>query len=574
MTTLVFGSQQFELDGAYTVITHIDGPKCIVSSSPVTIVSKTPAIDATLGAVRNGAMKNPPRGYQAFDTRIGQIDMTKLVSFPLSLDPNDILLSAVSMPATGVEGSRSGYVNNYDMVYVAAVAPDPLSLAPTVTPWAGRTTLTAGPVIDYTAKAALLPTIYDAPGVTYRTIEQTDRALRFNPINGLTYKASSSFPDAGYEPTFPNWWGSPAGKDLATVNGNYGQAVNGRITTWVWQLCAPLASVPIATKANILMRLCSFAWQTWQGWENNNTRPPGTGEGHFQMHHAPFALLFYLTGNDTAMSELRTKYPGIWNVFFYHTAETIPLWFAPWGNPDVPGSMNEFPYPAHYFRRRITAVNAVAKTVTIPTYTQMNPGGQYGGSSKERWANLILWREIDGVNARISSSGGDWIRWPGTAAAPAVKTITLSTWPAEGFSVGDIVYAKAPWTPTAGDPDWRVTNQPNHYNASAAMSYRNQAMVLGQIAFLRVLGLHRPEWQAIWDYALYDDLPDKPIPENNFNTAALSANFVKIWAANKAAILAVPQPLLPGAWGIEGSMILQSPTPPAPPIVSGSIIEV
>ena len=542
VTTLVFGSQQFTLDGAYTVITHIDGPKCIVSASPVTILSKTPEIVPTAGAVRNGVMKNPPRGRQSFDTRVTQFDASRLESFPLSLAPNDIMLSAVSMPPGVIVGARSGFVDSYDMVYVAASAPNPLSLAPTVTPWTGRTTLEAGPVIDYDTAAAALPTTYSATGVIYRTGAQADKALRFNPIYGLTYQASNTAPDAGYECTFPSWWGSHFGKDINTDNGNYGQYVNARISDWCWQLFAPTASVSLESKANILMRLCSFAWQTWQGWANNNTRPPGSGEGHQQMHHAAFNLLYYLTGNTTGMDEFRTKFPGVWNAFFYHTSDTI-AGFAPWGDADNPSAMFDFPYPAHYFRRRITAVDAVTNTITVPTYALFGAGAAFGASGKERWTNLLVWRESDGANARCSGPYLDWNQWPGTVAKPGTRTLTLSTWP--GFEVGDIIYAKSPFTPSIGDPDWRVTLSRNHYNASSIMSYRNQAMILAQLAFLRVLGLHRPDWQTAWDYAMYCDEANTPVAGNDFPvTYESDRNFAKIWAAHKATILAVPQPYL------------------------------
>jgi hypothetical protein len=545
VTTLVFGSQQFELDGAYTVITHIDGPKCIVSASPVTILSKSPAIIPTTGAVRHGAMKNPQRAYQAFDTRATQLDATKLISFPLSLSTGDILLSAVSTAEGSTTDTRDGYVDSYDMVYVAASAPNPLSLAPAAIGWGvGRGTPAVGPIIDYEAAAAAMPTTYGVTGFAYTSDENIDRALRFNPIYGLTFKASTSAPDAGYERLFPFRWVSPVGFGTVADGAlkNYGQHVGNRMSNLYWQLFAPTADVPVARKAKILMRLCSFAWQTMATWDGNATTVVKTGEGHFQFHQAPFALLYYLTGNTAGLDAMRTVHPGVWHCFYYLTEDAIPEWFTPWGNADDPGTMNDLPYPSETFRRRIQAVNAVAKTVTIYSITSVGPTGRNGGSVKKRWTNLNLTREGDpGSATRIAGPGSDWP----VGYAP-LYTLQLATWPTPGFAVNDIVTAQPPWTPVLGEAHWVVRRERNDFSASSLHLYRDQADVLSTLAFLRVLGLHRVDWQPIWDYALRCDNANDPVAGNDFPICYEPATtFGTIWPAHKATILAITQPNLP-----------------------------
>ena len=540
VTTLVFGSQQFELDGAYTVITHIDGPKCIVSASPVTILSKSPAIIPTAGAVRHGAMKNPQRLLQSFDSRASQFNTANLASFPLSLSTGDILLSAVSTATGTTTDARDGHIDSYDMVYVAASAPNPLSLAPAAIGWTGRGTPAVGPIIDYDTAAAAMPTSYGVTGFAYTSDANIDRAMRFNPIYGLTFQASNTAPDAGYERLFPFRWVSPVG--YGGTLGNYGQHVGNRMSNLYWQLFAPTADVPVARKAKILMRLCSFAWQTMAAWDGNATTVVRTGEGHFQFHQAPFALLYHLTGNTAGLDAMRTAHPGVWNCFFYLTEDAIPEWFMPWGNADDPGTMNDLPYPAETFRRRIQAVDAAAKTVTIYSITNIGTTGRGGGGAKKKWINLNLTREGDpGSATRISGPTSDW-----TTGYTATYTLQLETWPTPGFAVGDIVTAQPPWTPALGEAHWVITRNRNDFSASSRHSYRDQADVLSTLAFLRVLGLHRVDWQPIWDYALRCDNANDPVAGNDFPECYEPATtFGTIWPAHKATILAIAQPNLP-----------------------------
>jgi len=546
VTTLVFGSQQLQLDGSYTVITHIDGPKCIVSASPVTILSKSPAIIPTAGAVRHGAMKNPQRKIQSFDSRATQFDTTKLVSFPLSLSTGDILLSAVSKLtglATGGTAPREGFVDEYDMVYVAASAPDPLSLAPAAIGWAARGTPAVGPIIDFDTAAAAMPTTYGVAGYSYSTDAQIDRAVRFNPMLGFTFKGNTEVGDPGYERIFPHRWGLPIAKDTSVTN--YGQFVNGRLSDLMWQLFAPTADVPLARKAKILMRICSFAFQTVTTWNGNSVTSTSTGDGHYQMHQGPLALLYHLTGNTAGLDAMRTVHPGFWASFFFLTEDAVPEWFTPWGDPDNTTSMYTLPYPAQTFRRKIIAVDAVAQTVTIKSLSQYGPNGSYGGSGKARWPGLILTKESNpAINARISgptvSQAGDWP----TSSTTATYTLRLATWP--GFAVDDVVTAQPPWTPAVGDAEWRLGGNPNYYCASYDHGYRNQTDCLPYMAFLRVLGLHRVDWQPVWQYALRCDNANDPASGNDYPICyEPGLNFATIWATHKATILAISQPNLP-----------------------------
>lgn len=549
-TTLVFASQQFVIEGAYTVVTHADGVKCIVASGPVTVQSKTPAVIPTAGLVRNGIMKNPQWYKQSFDTRMTQLYPEDLVTLPTIISPGDILLSAVSASDTLAAtdfNARAGYVDSYDMIYVANVAPNPLSIGPSAIGWPGRTTLNAPAAVDYMAKAALLPTSYGIAGWTYPTETQVDRALRFNPGYALTTKtnsqaASGTTPKTpGYERAIPRSWASPLPLHVGSSLNNYGEFLGTRIADFMWHLGAPLSQVPLAVKAKILMRLHSFAYQCEQSWLGNNQGPTGDG-GHGQVHQGPFALMYWMNNDNTGLDNLRTRFPANMRTFFYFTEDMIPEWFQPWGDPDNTASMYDFNYPAPSFRRRIQAVDPVAKSITVKTLVQYGPAGAWGGSAKHRWTGLNLVRESSPVSARIVdniNNNGDW-----AGGTTATRTFFLTTWPTPAFAVGDVVTAQADWMPAVGDAEWTLGGK-NYYNPANATGYRNQQELMGTFAFLRVLGLHRPDWQPLWDYGLRTELPNTPTVENDypgcFDPDCLN---VRVWNLYRDQILAVPQPNL------------------------------
>lgn len=543
VTTLVFGAQQFVLDGPYTVVTHVDGPKCIVSASPVTILSKAPDVIPTAGAIRNGCVKNPTLSRQAFDTRVKQTWPTELITFPATLSPGDILLSAVSLPdATVLPGERFGYVDSYDMVYVATSAPNPLSLAPSPVGWTGRGTPAVGPIVDYAAKAALLPTTYGVSGYTYGDEARVDRALRYNP--GLAFSrgtfSDSTNVNCGYQAATPYIWGSPGPTSATSASSNYSQFTNNRLAEWMWHLAAPVAQVPLVVKAKILMRIHSFAWLTQANWDGKNITMNPSGDGQSQTHQGPFALAHWLTGDDVKMDELMVKHPGCWEFFFKFTDAMIPEWFQPWGDADNLSTLYTQDYPSSTFRRRILAVDATAKTVTLAHHARTGYANSQGGSAKARFVGLLLTRESDSASAKILTGAGDLKIDP---REPVV--LPLETWPTPGFAIGEIVTMQSPWTPNVGDPEWRVGLETNYYNPSALTSYRDQQDVLPYLAFLRVLGVHRPEWQAVWEYGVLANGTGWPRSDQDFPSTSPGGMFNLIWAAHKAAIEAVPQPLLP-----------------------------
>jgi hypothetical protein len=549
VTNLVFNSQQITLDGAYTVVTHIDGTKCIVSSSPVNLLSKTPATIPTAGAVRHGAIKNPQRRVQAFDTRMGQFNTAALAAFPVSLSVGDILLSAVSMPEGSVAHPRSGMVDSYDMVYVASSAPNPLSLGPAAIGWPGRTTLTVPAPVDYLAKAALLPTTYSIAGQTYRTVAQVDRSLRFNPAHALTWAGSNGGGDPGYESAFPHNWASPL-NDTVGTGSNYAVVVVEDINFLLWSLLAPVSDVPLATKAKIMMWFDSYAFQCEQTWAGNSTAP-NTDGGHHQLHQGPLGLKYWLRGDDAGLDAMYSSFAGNWKQCIRYTEDRVPEWFQPWGDVNDFTSMYTLPYPSNMFRRKIIAVNSVAKTVTYRPLVAYGPGGARGATTKHRVEGLDLVLESNPtvVKARIAD-GGEPANIPKGIllpdGSPVYLTMTLDTWPTPGFQVDDVVTINSPATFVVGDVDWNANGWANAHNPSAFTSYRDLCRTLPAMAFLRVLGVHRTDWQTAWEYYVKTTDADYPISTNNWPPAIGGSSFFNAyWTAYRTTIEAVPQPNLP-----------------------------
>ena len=564
--TITFNLQQFALGGAQTIVTHIDGVKCIVASGPVTINSKTPATITTVGAIRHGAVKNPMRfssptnirgTKHAFDSRVAAFDSSVLVTFPVTLSPGDVLVSAVSTVEGWSPGPRSGHVDSYDMIYVSAVAPNPLSIGPAAVSWSSRSGLAVPAPVNYLAKAALLPTKYLAPGYTYWTETQTERAMRFNPAYAQSIKTANgtgnvsggirNLPDPGYEQIFPHNWGSP-NRYTGTSHANYGYNLGEKINTLAWYLMAPLDKVSLATKAKILMRFHSFAYQTQQNWDGAGISPGPDGT-HNYTNQVPFALMYWLTGDTQGLIDLRSRHGANWKQIFRFTSAEIPSWFEPWGNPDDVNSMFTSTKPSTMFRRKILSINPTLKTITYLSLSQYGPGGSYGASTKQRLRGLRLTRESDGASARILTEGGDYV-----SGATAIETMTLDSWPTPGFQVGDVVTFNCPWTFQVGDVEWSITRGPNKYNPSPNMSYRDNQVAFSGLAALRVLGIHQADWQDVWEYNILSLRPDYPTALDNWPIRLQSGTTFmgKMWTTYSAEILAVPQTYTP-------------PPPPPPP---------
>lgn len=570
VTNLVFNSQQVTLDGAYTVITHVDGTKCIVSATPVTLLSKTPETVSTLGAVRNGAVKNLKRdtpkptnpaelyARHAFDTRIGGVNMAVLADFTagVTLNAGDSIVLSVGTPEGYAVSNRAGHVEAYDMVYVASSAPNPLSLGPAAVGWSGRSGLATPPVIDYLAKAALLPVTYSLTSASYLgtpfayyTEAQMERALRWNPGFAYAIGTANSSISPGYQGAMPHNWGHYTQNLRGTDNANYGYYMGQKLDAITWHLCAPLSSVSLALKAKILMLLDSFVWQCRQAWEGSGEEL-GLDGTHYTFHQAAFGIVYWMRDDTAGLDAFYDRHSANWRQFFRFTEDMIPEWFQPWGDPDDFTSMYTLPYPSTMFRRRILAVDSVAKTVTYRPLAAYGPAGARGASTKQRLAGLILTLESNPtvVKARIASGGEGNTLTAGTSDA-ANRTMTLDTWPTPGFQVDDIVTFNCPWTFAVGDPEWRInSSSPNIYNPGPVMSYRNDHIILTPLAILRVLGVHRESWQTAWEYELKSLLPDFPLPAPDdwpSTRYGLGSLMRTLWETYKTDILAVSQPNIP-----------------------------
>jgi hypothetical protein len=545
--TLTFdnGLQQLTFTNVLSLVEHVDGVLAVVVApgQQATLTAKTPAQIGSPGStsIRNGQRVNPEHFNVAYMD--GRLTGTRNRSaLPVTMSVGQTMLSGASRPDTETN-PRSGLIDNMLGVYVTDTAPNPLSLGPLIVWRSNKGALTTPSVVDYAAVAASLPTTWPVTGGTYRNLTNVRRNLRFNPGDGINNRTNSS---GGQEECRPYRWGNTS---RSATNHNYDEYVVNDIGDLMLHLLAPTANVPLTVKAEILMRLDSYGWQTEQGLAlaSLNNLPSGS---HRQSQWAGIAIHHWLRGNDAALSSLWSRYSGAPNACFRWTQDRLDFWQGPYGTPgSTTGFFETFgtagERPAYGIRR--TVVSASNPSVTVKTLIT-GSGGLYGDNSKSEYPGMILVNETTGEEAIISSQNNQTAGFGAStdAVAGGHFRFNLASWPASGFTVGDTVYMKPNWTPVLNQPEWRLagTEFPNVYVAADSMSYRQSQRWFGALMFFRVMGAHRTEWQAAWDYGVAAMAGDPPGVENWPEVLAGSGYSKLFWTQYSAAILAVPQPNL------------------------------
>lgn len=524
------------IEGAVTTAQHVDGPVQIVSGSAVTILSATPATEGTGASLRNGHVLNPmvvsvtgdPQGYDG--RRVNPVD-TMAVTFPLTLAPGQILLLTKSSDGAGFAGSpaaRCGYTDAAAMIYVSQTAQPAGSLAPCGIGWPGRAELLTPTVVDYAAKAAELPTSFGVTGVTYPTLAQVRRALRFNPFYA---QRGATEQNSGYESYFPTGWGqiAPGGS-----NWNYGQNIVEGLNEILMALIAPTASVSLAIKAEILLRLDSFANQMRQ-------RLAGTGGligadgAHQQFIQVACALADWMRGVQPDLANVL----GNWGQAYRISDQDVLDAANGYGDPETLSDYAIYPTRMWFHHwRKITAVSGNVLTVE----TWRNSLITQGDDQYPRWAPSQIVRQSDGATATITSESGLDINNGKTAT----KTITINAQPGTPFAVGDVIRLRALDAIVSGTADWKErTNRLNSGVPIGGKRYQNQAR-WGGLMVLRAMGLITPETLIAWDYFVRANLPNVPASDNYPGTIGGSETITAaVYATHMTAITAVAQPYLP-----------------------------
>ena len=534
------GSQQWNFSNVVSLVQHVDGVVAVVVEPGQSAVwqSKVPAMTGTGLTMRNGQAVQPLRsGCGYLDGRMVG-NSTAITTLPATIPAGQTAISADSQ-LTGVATSkRDGPCRNIHGFYVTEVSPNPLTLGPGMS----ATTLSVPSAVDYLAVAATLPTTWSHSGYAYHNKETISFNMRFNPAFGMNNRTLNP---GGYEECAPYRWG-----DISNTQVNYGQFTSEKLDPYICYLGASLADVPLATKAEILMRFDSYGWQTQQ---NLQTRTLGADGAHFFIEMFAIFLHHHLRGNAAGMDAAFSSYGGGAKQAFQWTQAHLDNWTIPHGTAGSQSGLytvvDGLHRPAFAIRRFVTAANAGTKVVTIPGYVQVGGGGLYGDSLKARYGTsgggglpqlgMTLVNETTGESATVISSGGDHNK-----GEPF--NLTVNVWPALGFSVNDVVYMSIPWTPYLGLYDFRLGGglKPNFYEPGQYTAYRNQQTWGRWMVGARILGLHRPNWQTSWGYALETMTTAPGFTDANWPPIINGGLAKNLWDTRQADILAVPQPYL------------------------------
>ena len=296
-------------DGVFDTFRHVDGQVQLLTDTPPTILSKTPAtyVDSD-GRTRHGSWLKPMRANSKtpmpFDSAQGSFTASKLAAYPMALPLETPLVLGKSRSNYG-GNARNGPVDTYSMVYASPVVKAAGSQSPPSVGWAGRTAMTSPSVVDYAAFAATLPTTYGQTDFPYKTLAEVQRYLRFNPVHPMVDNPTAN---DGYEDRFPYMWLS---EGTGAAQGNFGKVLASSINNLFCHLIAPLNLVPLTVKTEICKLMDSYATQTIEPYLKNNAGIYGNG-GHHQWYQAMMQLHYIMRGDDAGAANVAKKIPGNW----------------------------------------------------------------------------------------------------------------------------------------------------------------------------------------------------------------------------------------------------------------------
>lgn len=539
-TTTLTPATGFEavVAGAVTTVQHADGPICIVSASPITIREATPETTGTGAALRNGHVVNPgvsADGSQSYDGRRPLLAEANVASFPLVLNPGDVLIltkSWAGAPFSGTQPQRCGYTEEAVMIYVSAVAPAAGSLAPAAISWAGRASMDTPSVVDYAARAAALPVSFGVTGETYPTLEQVRRALRFNPFPAQRQATNDT---TGYETFYPTLYGqlTPA----TSTNWNYGRQQGRGMELFGAALLAPLAQVPIEVKAEILMRMDSLATQNRQVLQGMGGRISPNG-AHQQFEQLPMVIQDWLRGRQPDLTNMM----GNFDQAYIITQQDVIDSENGFGDPDLLNEVALYPDRMWYHHwRKIAAIDPLDSDV-FNFETWRNSGTGTGDDQYPGWSPALIIRQSDGAEVTIVSDSN-----PGsglTGGKQAVARARVAAQPTPPLAADDVIRFRAIDDLVAGDVIWR--ERPSRANSAVPTGsgrYQNQQN-WGFLLAIRALGLVTDAMLPAWRYFIRANESANPASDDFPGMLGSNAIVQGLYATHLAAITAVPQPYL------------------------------
>lgn len=455
----------------------------------VNIARKLPAQSSLTqgGAERviHGTMQNPQRrsdnvqGYTSVGTEADdRFDPALAVDFPVTLVVNESLVGTVgNVSPFALHGGRSGHPVNiaeYQGLIVTDFVPGPDDFPPPLVGY-DASNRPAWASTDVSAIAASLPAGYDTTG-----FDRPDPEIVINRIDRF-HPSLLQFGQVEMKREM-----TPGGFTNAD-----GYGVNFIATT----TSALLMLVDAATGAQQRERIVRCIVHHYRQWY-------GVGKLSANGGHNQGALGFLVLGDywinggvgiPTMLEDMGGNESKAFRIANQAELERITL-----PHDATPG------WPRFSQRSTLSSVNG--NQITIERMSGLR-GSTLRDATREL-GKLILVRETDGAEAAIVDYDDD----------TGVLSLAAN---GHGFSVGDPIYCKAPWTQAVGDYEWviRTSNGMEEYTPSRNAVYRNLNQWSGEVLAMRALGLIHPSMDAVQGYVELANASDLPTPENDFPDA-------------------------------------------------------
>lgn len=510
------GATAFDVEGSTVQSsTTVDGVGVIVDPAGVTVTGKTPATALRSGNTVHGSQLNPSVDEtQGYDAQSSAIDSSyspaKTASFPLAMQPGDVLMSAVSETAAAftLNGDfRDGVLTDQCPLIVVPTAPTATHdlFAPAIISHTGRGPITAADFwdIDTAGFVAGIPT-FDGSVMT----TPPDKAFVLEAVrrvNVLYAQRGGTNVTGGYQQFMARY--------LAGIGvSNYGQHLAGLLSDAAVLLLSDLCTP--AERRDIAIGLISWGIQ-WLDPLVGAGATVGANGAHNQFGALPAFLAQVARGLDPVV--VMAHLPGNIVQAFQWTQGLIDSNLVAHNDDDK---------PAAYRWRTVT--NVSGNDITIDT--------SGWPTSKCRFDGFPLIR-ADGATATVllpdsnTSIGGQTV-------------VTINQQPSgyPAFAPGDQVYFGAhPNLPiAAGDCDWLVGKAgqipapaSETYHARPETDYRGLQMFSGAAMLMRAIPAiaSLSELGPFFGYVARCNTPGGP-----FNTQHSSVAVEEFWNAHWSTI--------------------------------------
>jgi hypothetical protein len=445
----------------------------MVHPNGASVTAYTPAETTLETQLVNRFAKNPAAvtATQGYDARITPAYSAGLVtSLPAVMAAGDSLL--LEQAAATISGNqKKGMQTAWCGVQFTKALPAQGRTAGAIGWWLAKGETPTTYAIDYDALVATLPSL-SMSGVTAPAV--ADVVTRFDRYFGLAMLTANDVSGDGYEVNIPQAFLSGLSAELSSNYGQYSAVV---VNAAGLHLIGNAASA--AQKRALLIRMVQIGANLVEGHRATggaDSMVDGNG-GHHQWEFLPIIFYLWARGLTADLDNLRTLLPtNVLAQSFQWTAGQVAQLAPHSDNAKICISR----------RRTISAVSGT--TITYSTVNNVDP-------PRNDPRDLIMTRESDGRTATITAVTD-------TLTSSGSQTVTINAQPSPVFAVNDVIYFQSPYTITAGDYDWRVTNYDSKINPSPWQEYRDLNFWLAQILVPHALGIWRTDWNAAKGYVI------------------------------------------------------------------------